>query len=299
MFRHIYTIIGVVGLVGLVACTKDIYHTSTPAGPVAATTAIPAPKAASDGASSGGGGYVTTNSKKLLELVITDLATEIKQASPFLFSDLPQSWTQQKLSEVISHIRLSSTKDVQRDNSDLLFNYGEDEKGQYIEALRPFFVVYGQIPMRFSSPDSNAYLTEIIFDLRLKLLHEVAHLLGKDEGEAEKYGLTLLKKIERDFYVCMVSREQITTAPNILWVSHVGMTWWTKGGGGSSNCFGPRPDCEPQYNFNWIHSNNWIYHQAKNQMLQSTYSVTYYSYLDPQPYEILRKLGARAMMRRA
>jgi hypothetical protein len=303
MFRQTFTIFALMGTLGTAACTKEIRHEISSPAPVVApvtpptpATPAPAPAAApsSDGASSGGGGYVTKNSKKILELVVADLSFEVEHASPSLFSDLPKDWTQKKLADVIKNIRLSSTKDVQRDNSDLLFNYGKDEKGPYIEALRPFFAVYGQLPVRFSSPETDKYLKDIILDLRHKLLHEVAHLLGKDEVQAETYGLDLLRKIEMDFYICMVPREQVITVPNVLWVSPAGISYWTPSGGGRSRCDGPSADCFPDYSFNWIHSNNWIYHQAKNQMIQSSSGITYHSHLDPQPYENLKEEWAKS-----
>lgn len=289
MFRQLYTIFGLIGIVGITACTRDIHHNSTTLAPVPAAT--PAPSTtnnAQEGASSGGGGYVTTNSKKLLTLVITDLQKEIRQASPFLFRDLPQGWSQLKLADVIQNIRSNSTKDVQRDNSDLLFNYGSDEKGAYIEALRPYFMVYGQIPMSYTSPETSAYLKSIILDLRLKILHEVAHLIGKNEIDAEQFGFDLLKKLERDFYVCMIPLKEVATTPNVLWVSPNGLNWVKQVGGGSMHCEGPEPGCEARYEFNWIHPNNWIFHQAKNQTVASAHLITYFSHLDPQPYANLK-----------
>lgn len=285
-----------------VSCQKKGSSQATSSGNVPTSQTAPTADGSKEGskdqgASSGGGGYVTKNSKKLLKIVVEDVAKEIKQASPFLFKDLPVGWSQLKLYEVLTNIRMSPTKDVQRDNSDLLFNYGTDEKGPYIEALRPFFLVYGSVPMDFQEVyghdmygknEGSDTFKATVLDLKLKVLHEMSHLLGKNEKQAEEYSLELLRKLEEDFYTCMVPREQLEKIPNVLWVSPTELNWVKEQGGGFANCFGEKPGCKQVYDFNWIRSNGWLYHQAKNKMLRSYYTITFYSHLDPQPYEDLK-----------
>jgi hypothetical protein len=287
------------GLVLGVSCQKKDSSQPSPAGtePISAPAPTPGPK--DQGASSGGGGYVTKNSKRLLEMVVSEVAEEIKSASPFLFKDLPEGWDQHKLSDVLKNIRMNSTKDVQRDSSDLLFNYGSDEKGPYIEALRPFFLIYGSVPLNFmdvyghdmyGKRDASDSFKATVLDLRLKVLHEMSHLLGKNEKQAEEYSLELLRKLEEDFYICGVPKDNLVKEPNVLWVSPTEMSWVLKSdGGGQTNCFGPKPGCVQVFGFNWIRSNNWLYHQSKNKMFRSYYTITYYSHLDPQPFETMKE----------
>lgn len=259
-----------------------------------------------EGASSGGGGYVTKNSKKILELVVGDLSKEIRRASPFLFKDLPKGWTQEKFADVLGNIRMNSTKDIQRDNSDLLFNYGTDEKGPYIEALRPFFTVYGHIPYTFlemyktenfnkSSEFENleSNLKATILDLKLKVLHEVSHHFGKDEKQAETFSLDLLRKLERDFYICMVPREEITQVPNVLWISPIGKKSDVPDQpiNGSEPSIVGIPNIPGISGFgNSVNQNGWIYHQSKDSLFPSNSPESNSSHLDPQPLEGLKEV---------
>lgn len=124
-------------------------------------------------------------------------------------------------------------------------------------------------------------LDATILDLKLKVLHEVSHHFGKDEKQAEIYSLNLLRKLERDFYICMVPREEVTKVPNALWVSPIGK----KSDSPGNSDFG-LPELPGLGNY--IYGNGWIYHQGKDSVFVGV-SLGLSSYLDPQPFEGLRE----------
>jgi hypothetical protein len=151
------------------------------------------------GGSSDGGGFVSENSKILLESVSKRLAMTIRNSSPVIFRDVPAEWNHQKIADAIEHIRLTPLKTHTRAGKDLMFNFGKDTKGPYIEALMPFFAVYGSVPVKFMK---SVDLTNIRHDIELKLLHEVAHLWDADEAASEQFGMQVVRSFERDMIMC-------------------------------------------------------------------------------------------------
>jgi hypothetical protein len=157
----------------------------------------------SDGASNGGGGgYVSDNSQLLLSRASRMTARALREATPAIFKNLPKPWTREKLASIIERVRLSPLKTNQRDGLDLMFDYGTDAKGPYIEALRPFFEVYGSVPVRLENAKS---LMNILLDLQIKLLHEVAHHMGLDEVAADKFSIDAFQALDTDVIYCTYS----------------------------------------------------------------------------------------------
>jgi len=164
-----------------------------PAGP-AGTTVTPSP-AVTDGGSSGGGGYVSENSAILLTKSSRALGTMLKSSTPALHADLPTGWSVERLAKVIENVRSMPDKTLRRDGKELMFNYGRDEKGEFIEALKPYFHVYGAVPVKIQTVTQ---LKELQSDLMLKLLHETAHLFDLDETKAEEFATSKLLALELD-----------------------------------------------------------------------------------------------------
>lgn len=151
------------------------------------------------GGSSDGGGYVSENSKRLLEMVAKPLAKTIRRSSPAVFKSVPAPWTRDMIASAIENIRMKPLKTEIRDGEDIMFNYGKDENGYYLEALQPFFSVYGSVPVKFMRPHE---LVNIVYDLELKLIHEAAHWWKASETDAEKFGMEVLTNFERDVLYC-------------------------------------------------------------------------------------------------
>ena len=163
------------------------------------------PASAGVGATSGGGGYVTDNSLKLLRSVTAHLAADVRQASPVIFSQvLPANFSQAQLADAIQNIRIEPDQDNKRDGRDLIFDYGVDQKGPYLKALRSYFWLYGSTAIKFNSPDETA---KIAADLRVKLLHEAAHLLNigtseATDSEADLFAFGAMRAMARDSFSC-------------------------------------------------------------------------------------------------
>lgn len=160
------------------------------------------PPAAGFGGSSGAGGFVSENSELLLTRVRLELATEIRRAEPEIFADLPSSIPQARLADIIERVRISPSKTKRREEKDLMFDFGRDDEGPYIEVLQPFFYIYGPLPVKFATENE---LRNVVRDLKLKMLHEASHLYGLDEAEAEAFGLNLLHSLETNFVSCKAS----------------------------------------------------------------------------------------------
>jgi hypothetical protein len=156
---------------------------------------------AQDGGTSGGGGYVSKNSLTLLRTTSRELALSLKRLSPDTFKNFPRGWTQAKYVELFENIRLKPLEEKQRDGADLIFDYGSDAYGKYIAAMRPYFHLYGAVPLKF---EDASRLEKIKFDIKLKLLHESGHLLGLDENDSEEFSMSMLKEIESDLVACRV-----------------------------------------------------------------------------------------------
>ena len=167
------------------------------------------------GKSSGGGGYMTKDSKKFLELMSQSLARIIRRADDNIFKDLPQDWDKEKLARIIERVRLYDKKfkireeGVEGAGEELMFDYGEDDKGPYIAALRQFFIIYGKEPV-----DYKKYLVsdEGVLNIFDKLLHEVAHHLPKIKGDdkaADRFAKAVLRALFTDTIFCDVPDGQV------------------------------------------------------------------------------------------
>ncbi len=155
---------------------------------------------AENGASNGGGGgYVSDNSRLLLTRASQMTDRALREATPAIFKNLPKPWTRERLASIIERVRLSPLRTNQRDGLDLMFDYGTDAKGPYIEALRPFFEVYGSVPVRLENAKA---LMNILLDLQIKLLHEVAHHMGLDESAANKFSIAAFQSLDTDVIYC-------------------------------------------------------------------------------------------------
>lgn len=196
------------------------------------------------GASSGGGGYVSENSMLILNLAKQEIVAKIRSATPAIFLSLAKrNWTQQKFADLLENIRISPLKEVQpRNGSDIMFNYGTDAQGPYIEVLRPFFFIYGAIPIKFISPEE---VRNILLDVQLKMVHEAAHHLGLNESNADSFAMSLLRHLDRDFIYCQVDVNLLASSP---WtVMNVDPT-----------------TSQPNPPWHWVLRNGWLIHRAYN-----------------------------------
>jgi hypothetical protein len=155
-----------------------------PAGPAGGAKDAPTPTM---GSSSGGGGFVDENSTIILKQAADGLAGMIQFSSHGIYKNLPLGMTQEKLADLIKNVRYLPFVERNRQGRSLMFDYGTDKEGEYIVALKPFFVAYSSFPVKFATDES---LVNVIMDVRLKLAHEAAHHLGigiQNDEDAESF----------------------------------------------------------------------------------------------------------------
>jgi hypothetical protein len=196
----------------LSACQKEkeIIRESGKPGPSAPIEAGAAPTSP-EGKSSGGGGFVDENSKQLLNSVKQKFAELIKSSSPNIFK-VKEGWNRERFASLVENLRLSPEKTNVRHGKEVMFDYGTDETGEYIAAIKPFFLVYGSYPVEFVKEDE---LKNVELDIRKKILHEIAHLIydhskrfnsgssvEEIETESKAFAKKILQQISKDVIVC-------------------------------------------------------------------------------------------------
>jgi hypothetical protein len=168
-----------------------------------------------------GGGFRYTNSKKFLKVVSQELVAEITASYPdYLFENL--SLKKADMIRIIGDVRNYTKIENSRHNPEgedegLMFDYGVDENGPYIAALKPFFDTYQTIPMKevelakkYKRPLPDIY-TSNVKEIKRRLVHEFAHLLKKDEDQAEEFTERFfLKKHSQGMVFCELEKSQVT-----------------------------------------------------------------------------------------
>lgn len=187
---------GLIGfaLMGLAACTPQ---TTTP------------PAANDVGTSSGGGGFGDENSMKLLDWSKTLTAASIRRANPKVFVGLPQGWTQERFAQLIENVKSEPRLEIARYNRELMFDYRIPKTGEpYLVATALFFRAHSAIPVNSSfSENLEPYIREI----RTKLLHEAAHVMGiglteKTDIKARAFSVYLTGEIfAKNNFICEIS----------------------------------------------------------------------------------------------
>ncbi len=169
-------------------------------------TSIPMPtnRGTLRGSSSGGGGFVDENSSRILHEAAVGMANMIRFSSPEIYDVLPEGWTAEKLATVIQTVRYEPFTEKIREGKALMFDYGVDAQGEFIVALKPFFVAYSSFPIKFSNEEAKA---KLMMDVRLKLVHEAAHHLGFNEEKSEKFGLAVIEAQYRDVIYCRTTED--------------------------------------------------------------------------------------------
>lgn len=144
-----------------------------------------------------GGGYYDKNGNKLLTNVSNLLSAQVRRASVGIFDGLlPSTFSKDDLAQAIENVKTMPLEERQRNGTLLVFDY--DKQKRLLIALKPFFYQYGMAPEGSVSPD-------VLKDLKIKLLHEAAHLAGigiDDDDEAEKFAKTVYSRMEKDIAVC-------------------------------------------------------------------------------------------------
>lgn len=136
----------------------------------------PAQAALPEGTSSGGGGFGDENSMKLLNWSKGLTAASIRRANPQVLAGLPAGWNAERLARLIENTQAEPRKEAYRYNRELMFDYRQPAKGEpQLVATALFFRAHSAVPVNSDySEKMEPYLREI----RTKLLHEAAHVMG-------------------------------------------------------------------------------------------------------------------------
>lgn len=167
------------------------------------SSSAPGPELA--GTSSGGGSFGDESSMKLLNWSKELTAASIRRANPAIFKNLPKGWTQERLAKLIETVKSEPRTEASRYDRELMFDYRSPKTGEpYLVATALFFRAHAAIPVNSTYQSAHEpYIREI----RTKLLHEAAHVMG--------IGLSETSDIKaRAFAVYMTS--VILTKNNIL-----------------------------------------------------------------------------------
>jgi hypothetical protein len=153
-----------------------------------------APLAHSEGTSSGGGGFAFSNSSdKLLDYGITKAVRDLQKIDPrclntaLLRVGLPRVNVERMIDIIQGTRRNYSPEERTRINEKgrpepLNFDWGNDSKGAYIEALRPFFDGFASFSPEQENPAMQINLTEN------RLLHEAYHhVVGESESKTRHF----------------------------------------------------------------------------------------------------------------
>jgi hypothetical protein len=188
-----------------------------------------------EGSSTGGGSFGDESSLTILGWASSDLANQISNSSPEIYSKLPKGWTQQRLAQVIHDVEPTkvdresySIPEVTRYGQRLMFNYGQRKDGTpFITATRLFVDAYSHYDVN-TRPKQEFYYT--IEEVKLKLIHEAAHLMGlglskeSDMPEARTFAKSVLESLDSDNFECLPT----TTPPRQIYTPlEVG---WTESG---------------------------------------------------------------------
>lgn len=182
--------------------------------PTNAETPVKGPQSSVDGSSTGGGSFGDESALTILRWASKDLSDQIRNSSPEIYKNLPNGWTQEKLAEVIANVEPNvknqetyQVPEVNRYGQRLMFNYGKRPDGSpFITATKLFIDAYASHDVN-AQPKQDFYYK--IEELKLKLAHEAAHLLGlglskeTDMSEARAFSKALLASLDSDNFECL------------------------------------------------------------------------------------------------
>lgn len=130
----------------------------------------------SEGTSSGGGSFGDENSMRLLGWGKKIVADSLRRTNPKSLQGLPVGWTPERLAKLVENTKSEPNKVVYRYGRELMFDYKVPKSGEpYLIATSLFFRSHAAIPVNsLWDTQKEPYIREI----RTKLLHEAAHVLG-------------------------------------------------------------------------------------------------------------------------
>ncbi|MEO0335238.1 MAG: hypothetical protein AAF202_02520, partial [Pseudomonadota bacterium] len=159
-----------------------------------------------EGQSTGGGSMGDESANYILEAAQKDLIAKLNDTGRPLMVDFPEGWSAGRMQEMLKNIKVSKNKPVVRHGVELMFNYESrpEHGGPYIEAVKWFYSTYGGKNINHMEREEFA---ESVNEVKLKLLHEVAHLMKigvskETDDEARKFATAVLINAGRNAILC-------------------------------------------------------------------------------------------------
>lgn len=172
-----------------------------------------------DGPIAGGGGFICTTSERVLDNAKSQLANQIRMAPHIVFTTLPSGWTKERIVNIVETVRLEDEKPaIRRHGKKLRFNYGQDDKGEYIEALEPFCYTYEGTEI---DSGDKATLDRKYRQVQIEILHEIAHLMNigqtkETDVQAREFAQDFVSKLTNTFVYCEFPRLTAEQKQNAL-----------------------------------------------------------------------------------
>jgi predicted Zn-dependent protease len=152
----------------------------------------------------GNGGFTDDGAYKVIKLASSGTAHMVSNFSnqqilmtyfKTKFGRAPDHFDKDNLSKIIGSVHLDYVDRKYREGRELMFDYGQDEKGPYIVALKPFFLMYsdwksGEVPEAYVESASQ------------KLIHEAGHLYGLDDDQSDQFSQDLNAMLLDDEIKC-------------------------------------------------------------------------------------------------
>src|SRR3989338_4219672 len=144
------------------------------------------------------GGFEYENSRKLLNLALSELYSEITSTDDSAFPHFNPDWNKEKLADLIKTTLFAYEEETTGINmhdqpEQRMFDYVQVGDVFFLRALRPYFEHYANIPV----DETNMSFQEVLRDVKIKLIHEASHIVWKyNEFEADFYSPLINQKLE-------------------------------------------------------------------------------------------------------
>lgn len=145
-----------------------------------------------EGSSSRGGGFVDFNGNKILKAAVAELPPYLARVQPPMFKKFPER--KAIVERAVNTIQIRSGEVRYRKGQRLVMDY--DPGHMNVTVLRPFFEGF----------QTTALSSQSIYSAQQLILHEIAHLWGDDDTEADQFATETLYDVSIIGQVLVVER---------------------------------------------------------------------------------------------
>ncbi|MEN0058500.1 MAG: hypothetical protein AAGB31_06675, partial [Bdellovibrio sp.] len=175
----------------------DTSRSSTPKTVGSASTPTMA-----EGSSSGGGSFGDESSMVILNRAVKELVQEIRFINP---SAVPAKFDAEKLIALLQNLKLEPNKSASRYERELMLDYDATKGQEHIKVMSLLFKSHASIPVNYLGPYN---ITPFVDEVKLKLLHEAAHIFGigtteKTDHEARQWAQSFMDQVPYNNLLCV------------------------------------------------------------------------------------------------